>query len=64
MTSSGGASLMKDRLICHTTKAMITNAITALRKAPQRIATSVAGSPPTAGLSTILSDAKSTQPMA
>ena len=33
-TSSAGASLMKVRLICQTTKAMITNAITALTNAP------------------------------
>jgi hypothetical protein len=34
LTSAGGGSLMNIRLICQTTNAMITKAITALRKAP------------------------------
>ena len=43
---------MNIRLICQTTKAMTTNVMTALRNEPQRMATSVAGSPPTASLRT------------
>ena len=48
--------------IRQTTKATITNEMTELMKAPQRMATSVAGSPPVASVRTHFSSLKSTLP--
>jgi hypothetical protein len=48
----------------HTMNAMITNVMTALRNEPQRIATSVAGSPPVAARRTSFRSLKSTPPRA
>src|SRR5512143_780170 len=64
LAAAGGGSLMNVRDTCQTTKAITTKAMIALRNVPHRIATSVAGSPPTASLSTILSWLKSTPPRA
>src|SRR5215204_5846336 len=51
-------------LICHTTRAIRMNVMTELRNAPQRIATSVVGSPGVPGFNTSLRSAKSTPPSA
>src|SRR5215208_1431903 len=60
--SAAASSLMNIFEICQTTNAITRKAMIELMNAPQRIATSVAGSPPVAAFSTIFSSLKSTPP--